>query len=625
MMHKPLAIILLVAASVFAFRNEDGDDENLEPSPDGVQGVLSRQDAMPKEDNRDFRFRAIRKSWVLICRKPCTQELIDRMDISQLKLGYVMKSPTSNHDAKWGVKTVFGWDGAREDGSLPMRGPDGRVVTRYYSSYRLTNLEGAIIKDESLCEDCDALGHLLKVAQSVDYSEEWYFPIMTAFSTQQQNDEYNRYSVWRQQASWDADSILDSKRKHQEAKKKKAKEEADKLRRALRKQFDTIHDMVRSLKRQIIHSIQHSPSKLQCGSGLHGDFDTAKESLDSGREEHDDERKDLNEQVAAISVAVLFAGLQAAADAGAPGLGTVFKATGKAAEVYEKAGQKLNKLFMRTPLGAALRNLQGTLQKVSASIFKVEASIDMKLSGPMSDIAAGFTGTASEELNAGLEDSMWTSAKKIIQGDTVQLQALVASAKESAQACVVAGGIESTWTAASFIPLVGPFISMGRSMIELADVGRTSLQSQRNYYAMKDPILRSLLHMRDCSLLMFLNTDALAMSKNTSLDYEARSEALLQAMDLPYQAFVMNQDLVERLHKQVWWFQSADDHEKRVMNRLTTGHSKVGTISLGSEELSYLHNSVLKPSLWQEKLGASIERTWLSLRDVADEGPHTPK
>jgi len=621
MMHNPLAIIFLVAAYVFAFRQEENDYDhaNLEPAPDGDQPVQPDE----VEFIVDFRGREIHKSWVLICRTTCTQENIDRMDISHVKLGYVIHRPSRKHEGQWTVKTVSGWDGASEDDVLPTRGPDGRIVRHYTSGSRLTNLAGAIINGESLCEDCDALRHLLNVTQQMGMQmgkNNWIVA----------SDGYNRYFVWRQQASWDADTILDNCRKHREAKKKKAQEEADKLRKALRKQFATIYDLVRSLKSEIKKTVRHLPAKLQCGSGLHGDFDTAQESLDSGKEKHRDERGKLNKELAKHSAIALFAGLRAAADAGAPGLGTVFEATGKAVEVFENAGEKLSEIFMSTPVGEALRKLRSTLHKVAASTFKVEASIDGKVSGPSSDgklsgLASDFKGGASEELNEGLKDTLSTSAKKHMNGETVKLKELVASAKESAQACVVAGGIDVAWTAASFIPVVGPFIVMGRSMIELAVVGRTSLQSQRNYYAMKDPILRSLLQMRDCSLLMFLNTDALAMSKNHSLNHEARSEALLQAMDLSYQAFMMNQDLEDRLLKQVWWFQSADDHENQVMKRLTTGHSKFGTIPLGSEESSYLQDSVLKPSLWQDELGASIERTWLRLSEVADEGPHTPK
>ena len=64
------------------------------------------------------------------------------------------------------------------------------------------------------------------------------------------------------------------------------------------------------------------------------------------------------------------------------------------------------------------------------------------------------------------------------------------------------------------------------------DTTKGAKQSRKDYFTFKDPIMRSIFHMRDCFLQAFVQSDAVNFARNeTELPLKDRLDALVQAVD----------------------------------------------------------------------------------------------
>eukprot|EP00929_Paragymnodinium_shiwhaense_P033744 TRINITY_DN18476_c0_g1_i3.p1 TRINITY_DN18476_c0_g1~~TRINITY_DN18476_c0_g1_i3.p1 ORF type:complete len:180 (+),score=33.28 TRINITY_DN18476_c0_g1_i3:256-795(+) len=148
---------------------------------------------------------------------------------------------------------------------------------------------------------------------------------------------------------------------------------------------------------------------------------------------------------------------------------------------------------------------------------------------------------------------------------------------------------------------------MVRSVHELVDTYKSTLESYQTYYAKVDPIYRSMFRVRDCMVDSFLIADFNQLSASR---HDFSSELIQAGLDHAAQALKTNSELKARLHKKYTIIRSADAQEKYMMSRLKTAHSSTLGIDIpvDEEKDSVLDASVISPTEWDAKAATYLQQ-----------------
>lgn len=188
--------------------------------------------------------------------------------------------------------------------------------------------------------------------------------------------------------------------------------------------------------------------------------------------------------------------------------------------------------------------------------------------------------------------------------------------------------IGALWFAAHFIPVVGPFIKLTKSVIMVCRTLTNWWKGHSAYLKAKDTSLRSMFRQRDCAMLIFIKSEPhigpTQIADETESYLHKCRRALATTGEAFYTSWEINAELKKRLFKNLvsplrGW-EGPSTHETSVMTRLMTGSwdacwypRSFFWIFGGNDESGryksqpcltpgdvFLPNTTIKPSLWVE-------------------------
>lgn len=351
----------------------------------------------------------------------------------------------------------------------------------------------------------------------------------------------------------------------------------------------------------------------KCGIKLSGEAlneaEQQRMELDRSRGEHRKEQQESLKDLAFQTFNVVFATLAVVADASLPLSGSIAniaqQATSGAATVV--------RTFAEPEFISTLVTASQQLQTVSSGALPdITAIVPTDLqSAELLEVSAATDAGAMDEAINQLKDKIKEIAE---EGKEVTRNELFEAAKAILWSAMKAGATEGAWTAASYVPIIGPYVNLARSLIDLKDMALDTHSSHVAYLRHKDPIIRSLFRLRDCQLAILMETP-IEEVRISSKPLELQEAAIRTAIDAGLIALNLNQDLVQRLCK-TSFFGSQGKHEKSVMCRLDSGQTKwyVGTrIEITEGNDAYLPADEIRPSDWQEQFEQLISDSKTSI------------
>lgn len=366
-----------------------------------------------------------------------------------------------------------------------------------------------------------------------------------------------------------------------------------------------------SLRSTILSRLETLPHNVyKCGINLAdasalSEAQSKRMQLDRSSKAHRLEQRESLKDLAFQTFGVVFATLTIVADAALPMSGSI----ATIAQQATAGATKVVRTFAEPEFISTLVAASKQLQTVSnGALPDVSATLPTELDDP-----------AFLEISAATESGALEEALDQLKGEIVEIsksgkQVTVGKSLEASKAILwsimKASATEGAWTAASYIPIICPYVSLVRSMLGLShtllDMGSTHV----DYLKWKDPIIRSMFRLRDCQLAILLETPIEAVSVS-SKPLELQEAAIRTAIDAGVVALTLNQDLATRLRKKST-FESAGAHEESVMLRLNSGQTRwyVGTtLQVADENDAYLPANELRPGEWQNQLEELISNS----------------
>lgn len=334
--------------------------------------------------------------------------------------------------------------------------------------------------------------------------------------------------------------------------------------------------------------------------------------LDRKREEHRFEQLASLKDIAVQTFNVVFSTLAIVADVALPTVGSVAHI---ANQVTFGAAQAMNTFaepeFIST-LAAAAQHLKavssGAMPDISSIIPPALADpefIELSLASE-----SGALGEASDDLKRKLKEISYVG-KVPTAGEAFE------AAKDIMWSAVQSAATNTAWSAATYIPIIGPYVSLVQQVVGLTRTVLDMKASHADYLKWKDPILRSMFRLRDCQFAVLLDTP-IQEDEVSSKPVELQEAAIRTALDAGLAAIELNRDLAKRLRKQ-GYLESRNDHEESVMRRLSSGDTKwyVGTrIPQAGGNDAYLPEHEVRPGDWQEQFEDLILESKASIEDA---------
>lgn len=417
--------------------------------------------------------------------------------------------------------------------------------------------------------------------------------------------------------------------------------------------IDLLADLLADLKIKLADSLERANAPpAQCEVLMTTEEAKAiREVLDANATAHRAAEKSALKDIAVQTFEITFAALELAADANVPGLGTLVKTVRSAGMGAVQAAQAFTnpaiQSGMSTMLGA-LNDLQAQVdsipglaeaQRLAESLQGDVTSMQSEgasgsfpsipalgLSDPEQTVLGAGEGGFTDTIKGHIQDAFSGGAAEAWKNKKVQLPKLpsmkdvVGVVKSIMSEALMAAATEAAWSAAEFIPIIGPFMGIARQFGKLLMTVKDAMKEHVEYLKKKDPILRSLFRLRDCTLDALLHSGATEMARNRKVPRAKRQASLMSAIDASLAAVDLNQDLTARLHKQVWTLGSKNGHEKKVMLRLQTGRTSAWVMENVKPDAemgdNFLPETELEPTRWQRVAGELITRDWERMHNV---------
>jgi len=330
-------------------------------------------------------------------------------------------------------------------------------------------------------------------------------------------------------------------------------------------------------------------------------------------------------------LSVLCSALLVCVDLGAPGMGSSVNGAVKVMQQWNNVIPGANQAAAATSaavkasVGIGIVNTKA-VDAVAASATAAAVAARPAVTGVVSTqvlpavanaVASGVAGESAEavmaanrlKLSAANARSAWnwktTAAKVTVAAcpDGADSSVLDESNKAGCSTMVKnirAAGSDIFWevskstffTLASFIPVIGPFMSLAKSVFDLGEkiwaVWKT-MSGSEYFYLKKDPLLRQSLRSRDCLLLLFETFD---LEQTVSFDFrvgdtnEFSLKGIADAVEATYQPLIKALDINKLLKGTMYKrrlrplpetaIETADEHELHVLMRLHNGHYRGG-------------------------------------------------
>lgn len=393
-------------------------------------------------------------------------------------------------------------------------------------------------------------------------------------------------------------------------------------------------EIVKVLHQSLTSSLRREgidPTHLQCRALLNKNAKALQKKLDDSRHKHQSEESKQLRGIAVTSFSILFGVLEMATDGALPGVGSLVHSVRAAASGALSAAEAVAKPEVIQSLSKMVK-LLGSLESTElakASAVAAGGGLGIRVSGNLSNTVTFVGGNIQASVSDTLSDRAQTNAKQkakaVLHGASLSslessipdYRKAVAAVKDIMQEVLMGGLTNVAWSAAEFIPIIGPFVGIVNSLQGLYGMVGEARDAHIKYKTEKDPMLRTLIRLRDCMLDTFLKSGASRIAFDTTKTRAVREAALLSAIDSANAAVAVNLDLVDRLAKQGRLWGTAEAHEVTVMKRLQSGQWKdpvtgmftVGTIVPDKEKGdSLLPDTTIIPSRWDAVLGSLASR-----------------
>lgn len=345
-------------------------------------------------------------------------------------------------------------------------------------------------------------------------------------------------------------------------------------------------------------------------------------TLSGRRASYQDEQSENLKAIASSTYSVVMGVFAIVGDMALPGVGSAANAAhqalqaagrtvpGAALQAVKSTTSAVQKYASAEVIGR-MEKVQEGLQSIGNGIVPDSVCLTCGVDPDILEVGDAFEGGASdtvqeqlkEKLKEAATDMLHLTERKETKQETLTMVKAWKATKAIMWSAMQAGALEGAWTAATFIPVIGPYVGLARSLGDLSNAIMNAKRGHEDYLAYKDPLLRGLFRIRDCQLELFIDTPTEEDSRSpNAMDLQAA--AIRTAIEAGSTSQSVNDILLEQMQLDMGMWTDED----RIMRRLNTGNvwflTRIPT-SRDDKCDAYLPEKELKPS--------ELQRHWDTL------------